>query len=65
MSRNRFLLDQMLDADVAVAMVEAGYDAIRVSEIGMARAEDDAILGRALWRLGRPASEETSGGYTH
>ena len=48
MSRNRFLLDQMLDADVAVAMVEAGYDAIRVSEIGMARAEDDAILARAI-----------------
>ncbi len=48
MRRNCFLLDQMLDADVAAAMVEAGYDVVRVSEIGLARAEDDVILERAI-----------------
>ncbi len=48
MSGNRFLLDQMLDADVARTLLAAGEDVVRVTELGMARAEDDSILAKAI-----------------
>jgi len=44
----RLLLDQMLDNEVAIALRAQGYDVIRVSEIGMARADDSQILQRAI-----------------
>ncbi len=45
---NHFLLDQMLDADVAAAIRQAGFDVTRVSALGMARAQDDEILAEAI-----------------
>jgi hypothetical protein len=47
MRGNRFLLDQMLDADVAIALLALGYDVVRVAEFGMSRADDDVILAKA------------------
>lgn len=44
MKRPRLLLDQMMDADVAATLRAKGYDAVRVSEIRMAAADDAAIL---------------------
>ncbi len=44
----RLLLDQMLDTEVAAMLREQGYDAIRVSEIGMSRSDDGQILDRAI-----------------
>ena len=44
----RLLLDQMIDTVVAAKLREIGYDVIRVAEIGMSRAYDDAILKRAI-----------------
>jgi len=44
----RLLLDQMLDQDVADALRAQGHDAIRVCEIGLATADDRAILDRAI-----------------
>ena len=48
MSSPRFLLDQMLDADVADAINQAGFDSVRVSALGMARANDGEILAFAI-----------------
>ena len=48
MNGNRFLLDQMLDAEVARTLLAAGNDVMRVSEVGMARSEDDNILAEAI-----------------
>jgi len=48
MNGNRFLLDQMLDAEVAHTLLAAGNDVVRVSEVGMARSEDDHILAKAI-----------------
>jgi predicted nuclease of predicted toxin-antitoxin system len=48
MSGNRYLLDQMLDADIARMLLAAGDDVVRVSELGMARAEDDSVLAKAI-----------------
>ncbi len=48
MSQLRILLDQMLDVDVADALRDEGHDVLRVSEIGMARADDAEILDRAI-----------------
>ena len=41
------LLDQMIAADVATALRTAGHDVVRVSELGMARADDSEILALA------------------
>ncbi|MFT5473897.1 MAG: putative nuclease of putative toxin-antitoxin system [Candidatus Promineifilaceae bacterium] len=46
--RRRFLLDQMLDADLAQNLRDLGYDVVRVSELGMARADDAEIMERAI-----------------
>ena len=48
MNGKRFLLDQMLDAEVAHTLLAAGNDVVRVSEVGMARSEDDHILAKAI-----------------
>lgn len=45
---NRFLLDQMLDADVAEALNQQGFPALRVSALGMARSADHEILATAI-----------------
>ncbi len=52
MSSRPLLLDQMLDADVARTLRQRGYDVVRTSEVGMARADDEEILDRAV-REGR------------
>ena len=44
----RLLLDQMFDADVARELRALGHDVVRVSEVGMASAPDDAILDQAI-----------------
>lgn len=48
MTAPRFLLDQMLDADVAGALNQAGFSSVRVSALGMARSQDDEILAEAI-----------------
>lgn len=48
MTRLKLLLDQMLDADIAQALRDEGHDVLRVSEIGMARADDAEILDKAI-----------------
>jgi predicted nuclease of predicted toxin-antitoxin system len=48
MISRRFLLDQMLDLDVAQILRNAGHDVIRVSDVGLATADDYAILRRAI-----------------
>ncbi len=48
MISRRFLLDQMLDLDVAQIQRDAGHDVIRVSDVGLATADDSAILRRAI-----------------
>lgn len=45
--KNSFLLDQMLDADVAHALSQQGFSAVRVSALGMARSADHEILAAA------------------
>ena len=42
----RLYLDQCLRLEVALALVEAGYDVVRASEVGQARADDSEILLR-------------------
>lgn len=44
----RLLLDQMLDEEVAGALRAQGHDAVRASDIGLATADDQAILARAI-----------------
>ena len=44
MKRPGLLLDQMMGADVAATLKTRGYDVLRVSEVGMAEADDDAVL---------------------
>ena len=44
----RLYLDQMLNLDVSQALKEEGYDTIRASEIGQARAGDKKILEQAI-----------------
>jgi len=44
----RLLLDQMLDEEVANALRAQGHDAVRVCEIGLATADDQVILERAI-----------------
>jgi predicted nuclease of predicted toxin-antitoxin system len=44
----RLLLDQMIDVEVAEELRRHGYDVVRVSEVGMAAADDSEILSRAI-----------------
>ena len=44
----RIYLDQMFNLDVAQALRKEGYEVIRASEIGQARADDKEILERAI-----------------
>lgn len=41
-------LDQMFGLDVAEALRGKGYDIVRASEIGQARADDEQILQKAI-----------------
>jgi len=41
-------LDQMFALDVAEALCGEGYDIVRASEIGQARADDEQILQKAI-----------------
>ncbi len=43
-----FLLDQMLDIDVAGALIDMGCDVARVADFSMEQAEDSAILAKAV-----------------
>lgn len=40
----RILLDQGLPRSAAVALREAGWDAVHTGDVGLARAEDEEIL---------------------
>jgi predicted nuclease of predicted toxin-antitoxin system len=44
----RLYLDQMFRVDVAQALHEQGYDVLRASETGQARADDQQILQKAI-----------------
>ena len=44
----RLLLDQMLDEDVAKALLDLHYDVVRVQEYGLATADDAEILAYAV-----------------
>ena len=44
----RLYLDQMFKVDVARALRDEGYDIVRASEVGQARAEDWEILQKAI-----------------
>lgn len=44
----RLYLDQMFNLDIARTLKEEGYDVIRASETGQARADDKEILERAI-----------------
>ena len=44
----RFYLDQMFRVEVAQALRKEGYDVIRASERGQARADDQQVLQRAI-----------------
>lgn len=44
----RFYLDQMLRLEVARALIDQGYDVLRVSEVGQNRADDFLILQTAI-----------------
>ena len=44
----KLYLDQMFQVDVAQALREQGYDVLRASETGQARADDHLILEKAI-----------------
>jgi predicted nuclease of predicted toxin-antitoxin system len=44
----RLYLDQMFRLDVAQALRSEGYDVMRASEVGQARADDHEILQKAI-----------------
>jgi predicted nuclease of predicted toxin-antitoxin system len=44
----KLYLDQMFTLDVAQALRDKGYDVIRASEVGQARADDHEILQKAI-----------------
>lgn len=44
----KLYLDQMFRIEVAQALREQGYDVLRASEIGQARADDQQILQKAI-----------------
>lgn len=45
----KLYLDQMLRLDVARALRDKGYDVMRASEVGQARADDQQILHKAIY----------------
>jgi predicted nuclease of predicted toxin-antitoxin system len=49
----RLYLDQMLREDLAELLRQRGYDVLRSSEAGQARANDAAILNSLLKKSGR------------
>ena len=44
----RLLLDQMLDVEVARRLASQGHDVVRLAEVGMSRADDDAVLAEGV-----------------
>jgi len=44
----KLLLDQMIDAQVALALERQGWDVVRVAELGLATADDNQILAMAI-----------------
>jgi predicted nuclease of predicted toxin-antitoxin system len=44
----KLYLDQMFGLDVAQALQKEGYDVVRASETGLARADDHLILQKAI-----------------
>lgn len=46
--KHTIYLDQMFLLDVAQALRVHGYDVVRASEIGQARADDEEIMKRAI-----------------
>ena len=44
----RLFLDQMFKLNVAQSLHEEGYDVVRASETGLARADDHLILQKAI-----------------
>jgi predicted nuclease of predicted toxin-antitoxin system len=46
--QHRLYLDQMFRLDVAQALLQEGYDVLRASETGLARADDHQILQKAI-----------------
>lgn len=44
----KFYLDQMFSVEVAQALSEEGYDVVRASDTGLARADDHEILQKAV-----------------
>lgn len=44
----RLFLDQMVQKYVAEALLRDGYDVVRASEVGQARADDSTILEKAI-----------------
>lgn len=44
----KLYLDQMFQVNVTEALRDQGYDVIRVSESGKARADDEQILQKAI-----------------
>ena len=44
----KFYLDQMFSVEVAQALSKGGYDVVRASDTGLARADDHEILQRAI-----------------
>jgi len=44
----KLYLDQMFRVDVAEALQDKGYDVVRASETGQARADDQQILSKAI-----------------
>ena len=44
----RLLLDQMLDTEVAFRLTSQGHDVVRLAEVGMSRADDDAVLAESI-----------------
>lgn len=44
----RLYLDQMFRVEVSQALCDEGYDVVRASDVGQARADDQQILGKAI-----------------
>lgn len=44
----KLYLDQMFKLDVALSLRDEGYDVLRVSEVGQARADDYDVLKKAI-----------------
>lgn len=48
MKQPKLFMDQMIDSQVAIALERQGWDVVRVSELGLATADDDQILEMAI-----------------